>query len=130
MFIMAGSRAVWNDRRGPLSLAPGEVPPWSRRTASVTQFSRAAVLAAAAAALLPLRVGAQALDRLRIVGPPNDGYKAVYYGVESGLFRRYGVTVEPSIVASGAAAAAAVIGDSADLCRTHTLTLIHARDAT
>lgn len=88
--------------------------------------SRAAVLAAAAAALLPLRVRAQALDKLRVVGPPNDGFKAVYYGVESGLFRRSGVNVETTLVPSGAAAAAAVTGGSAEVCYTNTLTLVQA----
>jgi NitT/TauT family transport system substrate-binding protein len=70
--------------------------------------------------------GAQALDQLRAVGPPNDGFKAVYYGARSGLFRRYGLDVETTLVASGAAAAAALIGGSAEIAYTNTLTLIQA----
>ncbi len=63
---------------------------------------------------------------IRVVGPPNDGYKAVYYAVRSGLFRKYGLDVQPSIVASGAAAAAALSGGSAEVAYTNILTLIQA----
>ena len=67
---------------------------------------------------------------IRVLGPPNDGFKAVYYGVESGLFKRLGVIVEPTLVSSGAAGSAAVIGGSAEVVYTNILTLIqaHARD--
>src|SRR5579875_3703679 len=44
----------------------------------------------------------QTLKVIRVVGPPNDGYKAVYYGVRAGIFRKYGLDVQPSIVAPGA----------------------------
>jgi NitT/TauT family transport system substrate-binding protein len=89
-------------------------------------FTRRAALAASFAVFLPHAVRAQSLDKLRVVGPPNDGYKAVYYGVESGLFRRNNLTVEASLVNSGAAAAAAVIGGSAEIAYTNILTLIQA----
>jgi NitT/TauT family transport system substrate-binding protein len=85
-------------------------------------------LAALTAALLLVGRSAvgQNLETIRVVGPPNDGYKAVYYGVRSGLFRRYGLDVEPTIVASGAAAAAALSGGAADIAYTNILTLIQA----
>lgn len=68
----------------------------------------------------------QTLQPIRVVGPPNDGYKAVYYGVRAGIFRKYGLDVSTSIVASGAAAAAALSGGAADVAYTNILTLIQA----
>lgn len=93
----------------------------------------AAATAAAAALVDPRGADAQSsgtAQALRIVGPPNDGFKAVYYGVRSGLFKRYGLDVQPSIVSSGAAAAAALTGGGADVAYTNILTLIqaHAHD--
>jgi NitT/TauT family transport system substrate-binding protein len=88
--------------------------------------SRRTVLAALATLAAARAAGAQTLDRLRVVGPPNDGFKAVYYGVRSGLFRRYNLDVEPTLVNSGAAAAAALGGGAAEVAYTNTLTLIQA----
>jgi NitT/TauT family transport system substrate-binding protein len=70
--------------------------------------------------------GQAALTVVRAVGPPNDGYKAVYWGVKSGIFKKYGLDVQTSIVASGAAAAAALSGGAADIAYTNILTLIQA----
>jgi NitT/TauT family transport system substrate-binding protein len=67
-----------------------------------------------------------ALPVVRVVGPPNDGYKAVFYGVKAGIFKKYGIDVQTSIVASGAAAAAALSGSGADVAYTNILTLIQA----
>ncbi len=69
---------------------------------------------------------APALTVVRAVGPPNDGFKAVFYGVKSGIFKKYGLDVQTSIVASGAAAAAALSGGAADVAYTNILTLIQA----
>jgi len=70
--------------------------------------------------------GQSALTVVRAVGPPNDGFKAVYYGVKSGIFKKYGLDVQTSIVASGAAAAAALSGGAADIAYTNILTLVQA----
>jgi NitT/TauT family transport system substrate-binding protein len=67
-----------------------------------------------------------ALPVVRVVGPPNDGFKAVFYGVKAGIFKKYGLDVQTSIVASGAAAAAALTGSGADVAYTNILTLIQA----
>jgi NitT/TauT family transport system substrate-binding protein len=67
-----------------------------------------------------------ALPVVRVVGPPNDGYKAVYYAVKAGIFKKYGLDVQTSIVTSGAAAAAAISGGGADVAYTNILTLIQA----
>ena len=66
------------------------------------------------------------LTVIRAVGPPNDGFKAVFYGVKAGIFKKYGLDVQTSIVASGAAAAAALSGGAADIAYTNILTLIQA----
>jgi NitT/TauT family transport system substrate-binding protein len=47
--------------------------------------------------------------------------KPVYYGVQSGLFGRYGLNVEIIVVANGAAAMAAVVGGSAEIAFTNVL---------
>jgi NitT/TauT family transport system substrate-binding protein len=72
--------------------------------------------------LLPAaRAGAQETATIRVVGPANDGMKPVYYGLKSGLFARYGLTVEVITVASGAAAMAAAVGGSAEIAYTNVL---------
>ena len=82
-------------------------------------------LAIAVVSLQPAQ-GQPALTVIRAVGPPNDGFKAVYYGVKSGIFKKYGLDVQTSIVASGAAAAAALSGGAAEIAYTNILTLIQA----
>ena len=84
------------------------------------------------AALLALSKG-RALAQtssIRVIGPPNDGYKAVWYGVKGGLFHKNGIEVEATLINSGAAAAAALIGGTADVAFTNATTLIaaHAKD--
>jgi NitT/TauT family transport system substrate-binding protein len=55
---------------------------------------------------------------LRVAGPPIDDYKPVYYGIQSGLFRRHGVAVEATNTNSGSAALAAVVGGSVQIAFT------------
>lgn len=90
------------------------------------RVSRAAALAGASAAALTGRLRAQALEKIRVLGPPNDGFKAVYYGVESGIFKRDGIAVEISLVSSGAVGTSAVIGGAGEVVYTNTLTLSQA----
>jgi NitT/TauT family transport system substrate-binding protein len=99
----------------------------------MTAFTRRSALAlgASAASLLagrPIATSAQALTPIRTVGPGNDGYKAVFWGIRSGIFKRYGLDVSTTLVANGAAAAAALIGGSADVAYTNILTLVQAHD--
>jgi NitT/TauT family transport system substrate-binding protein len=75
---------------------------------------------------IPAAQAQTALTVVRAVGPPNDGFKAVFYGVKSGIFKKYGLDVQTSIVASGAAAAAALSGGAADVAYTNILTLVQA----
>jgi NitT/TauT family transport system substrate-binding protein len=84
-----------------------------------------AAFALALVTLLPAQ-GQTTLAVIRAVGPPNDGFKAVYYGVKSGIFKKYGLDVQTSLVASGAAAAAALSGGAAEIAYTNILTLVQA----
>lgn len=52
---------------------------------------------------VPQLAATQAPPTIRVAGPPNEGYKDVYYAVESGLFRRYGIDVEPTITSASSA---------------------------
>ncbi|HEY5348822.1 MAG TPA: ABC transporter substrate-binding protein [Candidatus Lustribacter sp.] len=90
------------------------------------RYAGAAFAIALACAAFHAAQGQTTLAVVRVVGPPNDGYKAVYYGVKSGIFKKYGLDVQTSLVASGAAAAAALSGGAADIAYTNILTLIQA----
>jgi len=81
-------------------------------------------LALSALAVRPAR--AQGLPVLRVLGPANDDFKDVYYAVQSGLFKKNGLDVQPTIVASGSFAAAALSGGGADLAFTNILTVLQA----
>lgn len=63
--------------------------------------------------LLPLQgVGSQELVTIHVAGPPIDDYKPVFYAIQSGLFKKYGLNVDTTITSSGSAALAAVAGGS------------------
>jgi NitT/TauT family transport system substrate-binding protein len=83
---------------------------------------------AAAAVATSRGAGAQALPVIRVVGPPNDGFKSIFWGVSSGIYKKYNLDVEITIVPSGAAAAAALGGGSAEVAYTNILTLVQAHD--
>jgi NitT/TauT family transport system substrate-binding protein len=84
----------------------------------------------AAFAILSLAGGTavhgQPLAVVRVIGPANDGYTPVFTGVKLGIFKKYGLDVQPSIVANGAAAAAALSGGGADVAFTNSLVVIQA----
>jgi NitT/TauT family transport system substrate-binding protein len=71
-------------------------------------------------------VAGQNLATVRVIGPANDGYTVVYYGVKAGIFRKYGLDVQTSLVPNGAAALAALSGNAADVAFTNTAVLIAA----
>jgi NitT/TauT family transport system substrate-binding protein len=60
----------------------------------------------------------QQLPKIIVAGPPTDDFKTVYYGIQSGLFRKYGVDVQVQQMQSGAAALASVIGGSVQVAFT------------
>jgi len=63
---------------------------------------------------------------LRIVLIPGDAVKAVYYGMRSGIFQANGLDLRVTVVPTGAAGAAALIGGAADIGYTNVVTLITA----
>jgi NitT/TauT family transport system substrate-binding protein len=73
---------------------------------------------AGTAGLLSTGASAQDLPKIVVAGPPIDDFKQVHYGIKSGLFRRYGLTVETLLTNSGAAATAAVVGNTAQVAFT------------
>jgi NitT/TauT family transport system substrate-binding protein len=93
-------------------------------------WSPRAVVFALAIALLSVASGApvrgQGLATVRVIGPANDGYTPVFVGVKLGIFKKYGLDVQPTIVANGAAAAAALSGGGADVAFTNSLVVIQA----
>lgn len=68
------------------------------------------------------------LDVIRVAGPPSEPMKTVYYAQRSGLFARYGLDVQITLVNSGSAAMAAVAGGSVDLAHAAILSAIQAYD--
>lgn len=87
---------------------------------------RKTLMVLGALALLRERAGAQEPRVLHAGGSPNDGIKALYYGVRSGIFTKYGLTVEIMSVNNGAAASAALIGGDLDVAQVSILNLIQA----
>lgn len=82
----------------------------------------------AALSLTGGRAAAQELRTLHAAGPPNDGFKAMYYGARSGIFAKYGLSVEVVSMINGAAAAAALIGGDVDVAMVNILSLIQAHE--
>lgn len=83
-----------------------------------TLFIRA--LAVAVALVLPWSavVRSQELTTIRVAAPPNDDFKSVYYGIRAGIFKRYGLDVQATLVNSGSAAIAGVVGGSLQVALT------------
>jgi NitT/TauT family transport system substrate-binding protein len=93
----------------------------------MTRLNRTTFLAAGAALLATReRAGAQSLVKLRIASPPNSDFVMAVYAQKSGIFRKYGLDADITIMASGSAAAAAMVGGSLELARSSTLSLIEA----
>jgi NitT/TauT family transport system substrate-binding protein len=78
----------------------------------------------AAPFVLSRRIRAQTLPKLRIAASLDQGIIGALYGVQSGLFRKYGVDVEVIPMGSGAAIMAAMLGGSLELGRISTYNII------
>lgn len=76
--------------------------------------------------LVPTVGRTQELTTIRVSCPPVDSVHPVYYGVQSGLFRKYGLNVEIVSVNSGAAAMASVIGGDTQVANTSVIPLLQA----
>lgn len=71
-------------------------------------------------------LAAQSLTTVRVGTTPSDASKAVYYAKASGMFQRYGLTVEITTINSGAAGLAAVAGGALDGTNTSILPVAQA----
>jgi len=69
---------------------------------------------------------AQAPTVIRVAGPPNEGYRDVYYGVQAGLFAKYGLDVQPRITNGGAVVLAGLAGGSFDVAYTNLVPVLQA----
>jgi len=69
---------------------------------------------------------AQGPTIIRVAGPPNEGYRDVYYGVQAGLFAKYGLDVQPRITNGGAVVLAGLAGGSFDVAYTNLVPVLQA----
>jgi NitT/TauT family transport system substrate-binding protein len=74
--------------------------------------------------LLP--AAGQQVSVVRVIGPSVDGFTPAWVGQQRGIFAKYGLDVKLSIAASGSAAAAALIGGSADVSYGNLISVIQA----
>lgn len=90
-------------------------------------MNRATFLAASAAATVmgvPPRLRAQGLTKIRVAGSPDQDIVATLWGMQGGLFQKYGLDVELTRMNSGAAVAAALLGGSLDVGKSSMFGLI------
>jgi NitT/TauT family transport system substrate-binding protein len=86
----------------------------------------AAAMLAAGGVAVPLAARGQTLTPLTVGGSPIDSYKTVYYAKQAGMFRKYGLDVTPTIINSGTAALAALVGGSIQVAFTSLFGVIEA----
>jgi NitT/TauT family transport system substrate-binding protein len=87
---------------------------------------RTPLFALLALVLLCSHVTAQERTVITVAGPPNEGYKDVYYGVKAGLFAKYGLDVQPRIVNGGAVVLAGLAGGSYDVAYSNLVPILQA----
>ena len=69
---------------------------------------------------------AEELTTIRVAGPPNEGYRDIFYAVQSGLFAKYGLDVQPRITNGGAVVLAGLAGGSYDVAYTNLVPVMQA----
>jgi NitT/TauT family transport system substrate-binding protein len=93
----------------------------------VRTINRPRLLGGLTAALVALSVSAapssaqSTLPVIRLGSGSDNATTPVLYAISSGLYKKYGIEVDPMLVGSGAAAAAAVAGGSLDIGKTSTI---------
>jgi NitT/TauT family transport system substrate-binding protein len=88
---------------------------------------RSTLLAAGiAGTLVPAIVRAQTLPKVRVAASPDEDILGSLWGVQSGIFRKYGLDVEVTRANSGSAVAAAVAGGSIDIGKSSPISLLTA----
>lgn len=73
-------------------------------------------------------LAAQDISTIQVAGPPIDDFKPVYYGIRSGLFRKYGLNVIALQTNSGAAALASLAGNSSQVAFTSVPAVLQAHE--
>jgi NitT/TauT family transport system substrate-binding protein len=63
---------------------------------------------------------------VRVIGPSVDGFTPAWVAQKLGIFKKYGIDAQLSVASSGAAAAAALSGGSADVSYGNMITVIQA----
>lgn len=90
-------------------------------------MKRPAFLAGTAAlAAAPRSARAQTVTRLHVSGSPDHDIIATLWGVQGGIFAKYGLDVEVQIANSGAVVTAAVIGGTIEIGKGSLLNLLNA----
>jgi len=69
---------------------------------------------------------AQELTTIRVAGPPNEGYKDVYYAIRAGLFAKYGLDVQPRITNGGAVVLAGLAGGAYEVAYSNVVPVLQA----
>lgn len=86
-------------------------------------MKRRTLLAAATACAFPLPLRAQTAAEIVVGGTATDDATPVLYALQSGIFKKYGLTVSLQKSPSGAAGVAAVVGGTYHFTGTNTLTV-------
>jgi NitT/TauT family transport system substrate-binding protein len=84
------------------------------------------IVAAAAITFAPRFARAQGLTKVRLSGSPDHDIIGALWGVQSGIFAKYGLDVDIRVANSGAVVAAAVIGGALDIGKGSLLSLLNA----
>ena len=81
-----------------------------------------------AALVLGLPAGAQDVPKVRVLRGAVEFSEGVQYAQALGLFKKYGIDVDVQIVSSGEAAAAAIVGGTADIGAANVVSLVLAHE--
>jgi NitT/TauT family transport system substrate-binding protein len=66
----------------------------------------------------PARAQTPTLEKIRVAAPPSDALTPLYYGLQTGAFRRAGIDLEMVLTASGGAAVTAVTAGTYEVANT------------
>src|SRR5580704_13132548 len=100
------------------------MPSSTRRSTSIRRGTF--IAAAAALTFAPRFASAQGLTKVRLSGSPDHDIIGALWGVQSGIFSKYGLDVDVRSANSGAVVTAAVIGGSLEIGKGSLLSLLNA----
>jgi ABC-type nitrate/sulfonate/bicarbonate transport system substrate-binding protein len=88
-------------------------------------LSRSGFVAAAGAfALAPARAPAQGLTPLRVAGSADEDIVGTLWGIQSGIFPKYGLDVSVQRLNSGSVVSAALLGGTIDIGKSSSFGLV------